>query len=122
MATSPELAERLLKRFKGVPNFDITDAQELVDDAVQVHGLDPSATIPVDKVNLILLYAQAQGALQIALSTAHYFSFQDGEESIDKSSVSDRYRNLANDLRSEYERERNAQAGSRFRAMRRLDR
>lgn len=122
MATSPELAERLLKRFKGVPNFDITDAQELVDDAAQVHGLDPSATIPVDKVNLILLYAQAQGALQIALYTAHYFSFQDGEESIDKSGVSDRYRNLANDLRSEYEREKYEQTGAHFRTMRRLDR
>lgn len=122
MATSPELAERLLKRFNGVPNFDITDAQELVDDAAQVHGLDPSATIPVDKVNLILLYAQAQGALQIALSTAHYFSFQDGEESIDKSGVSDRYRNLANELRSEYEREKYEQTGAHFRTMRRLDR
>lgn len=122
MATSPELAERLLKRFKGVPNFDITDAQELVDDAAQVHGLDPSATIPVDKVNLILLYAQAQGALQIALSTAHYFSFQDGEESIDKSGVSDRYRNLADDLMDEYEREKYEQTGAHFRTMRRLDR
>ena len=39
MATKSELVERLAKRFKGVPNFDITDAEELVDDALKAHGL-----------------------------------------------------------------------------------
>lgn len=116
------LAERLFKRFKGVPNFTIEDAQELVDDALRVHGYEPSATIPHDKENLILLYAQSEGAWQIALSTAHYFSYTDGEESVDKSKVSEQYRKLATDLRKEYEMEKAKETGAGFYIARRIDR
>lgn len=122
MATKSELVERLVKRFKGVPNFDITDAEELVDDALKVHGLAPSAEIPADKSNLVLLYAQAEGARQIALATAHYFRFTDGEESVDKSAVSEQYRKLANDLRKQYEAERAKQTGASFYIAKRTDR
>lgn len=122
MATNLELAERLVKRFKGVPNFDITDAQELVDDALQVQGLDLSADVPGDKTNLVLLYAQAEGAWQIALSTAHYFQYQDGEESVDKSMISEQYRKLAKDLRAEYDAVKVRESGAGFYIAARIDR
>ena len=122
MATSDELAERLLQRFKGVPNFELTDAQELVEESLRVHGLDSSKAVPNDKETLILLYAQTQGAWQIAFSVAHYFKFADGEESVDKSMVSDNYRRLARDLQDEYDKEKGKIFGNNFRLMPRIDR
>lgn len=122
MATSAEIAERLVKRFKGVPNFEITDAQELVDDALQTHGLDASANVPNDKINLVLLYAQAEGAWRIALGTAHYFQYQDGEESVNKSAVSEQYRKLAIDIRKQYEIEKAKESGAGFYIAKRIDR
>ncbi|MED3649956.1 hypothetical protein [Heyndrickxia sporothermodurans] len=122
MAKQNEIAERLLKRFKGVPNYTINDATDIVGDSMQVHGYSLTADVPDDQVTIILLYAQAEGALQIALATAHYFSYTDGEEAVDKSKVSDQYRKLASDLRGEYMREKNANNGTNFRVMRRLDR
>jgi hypothetical protein len=122
MTTKAELAERLLRRFKGVPNFLLTDAEELVDDAMQVHGFASSSIVPESDVNLILLYAQAEGAWQIALATAHYFSYQDGEESVDKSNVSEQYRKLAQDIRGQYEVEKARKSGSSFFIMKRIDR
>ena len=122
MATSQELAERLAKRFKGVPNFRLEDAQDLIDDALIVHGLKPSATIPADKTNLILLYAQAEGAWQIAFSTAHYFQYTDGEESVNKSGISERYRRLATDLRKQYDAEKAKETGASFYLAQRVDR
>src|SRR5690625_3390941 len=122
MAARDELAERLLRRFKGVPNFDITDAQELVDESLHVHGLDASADVPTDKETVVLLYAQFQGTRQIAYSVAHYFKFSDGEESVDKSMIADNYRKLAKDLQEDYEAEKGREFGSNFRIMRRVDR
>lgn len=122
MATKDELAERLVRRFKGVPNFTDSDAKELVNEALLVHGLDPSANIPETQTTLILLYAQAQGARQIAFSVAHYFRFSDGEESVDKSMVADNYRRLARDLQTDYDTEKGRLTGSNFRIMKRVDR
>src|SRR5690625_1486353 len=122
MATSDELAERLLQRFKGVPNFELTDAQELVEESLRVHGLDSSKAVPNDKETLVLLYAQTQGAWQIALSVAHYFSFTDGEESVDKSMIADNNRRLARELQIDYEIENGGIDGNNLRNMPRLDR
>ncbi len=122
MATSAELVERLYRRFKGVPNFELTDAQELVDESLQYHGIASTANIPSDKETAILLYAQVQGAWQIAFSVAHYFKFSDGEESIDKSMIADNYRRLAKDLQTEYDLEMGKQFGNNFRIMPRIDR
>src|SRR5690625_4073331 len=74
MANRTELAERLYRRFKGVPNFDLDDAQELVDESLEFHGYELSADVPADKESMILLYAQKEGAWQIAFSVAHTFS------------------------------------------------
>ncbi len=122
MATSADLAERLYRRFKGVPNFELADAQELVDDSLRYHGLDPSADVPRDKESIVVLYAQVQGAWQIAFSVAHYFKFTDGEESVDKSMIANNYRSLAKDLQVEYDAEMGKFNGNNFRIMKRIDR
>lgn len=122
MATKTEIEERLLRRFKGVPNFGTEDAKELVEESLLVQGLDPSADIPEKQVTLVLLYAQSQGAWQIAFSVAHYFKFSDGEESVDKSMVADNYRRLARELQTDYETESGKLKGSNFRVMKRVDR
>ena len=122
MANRTELAERLYRRFKGVPNFDLDDAQELVDESLEFHGYELSADVPADKESMILLYAQKEGAWQIAFSVAHYFKFADGEESVDKSMVSDNYRRLARDLQDEYDKEKGKIFGNNFRLMPRIDR
>lgn len=122
MADSVELAERLYRRFKGVPNFEESDARELVEDAMQEHGYAPTAEVPKKNERLVLLYAQFQAAWQIAFSVAHYFKFVDGEEEIDKSMVSSNYRSLAKDLQEEYEKERYREHGSAFKIMHRVDR
>jgi len=115
MADEAKLIERLLRRFKGVPNFDETDAQELVQESLEAHGENGSD-------DLLLLYAQMRGAWQIAFSVAHYFRFSDGEESVDKSMVADNYRKLARDTQEEYDKEVGREFGNNFRIMRRIDR
>jgi len=122
MASKDELVERLQRRFKGVPNFGKEDAEELIEESLIFHGLDPSAIIPDKDVTLVLLYAQAQGAWQIAFSVAHYFRFSDGEETVDKSMVADNYRRLARDLQTDYEKEKGKVLGNNFRIMKRIDR
>src|SRR5699024_12185204 len=62
------LIDRLMRRFKGVPNFNEEDAEAIVDEAIEAHDDQASA-------NLILLYAQSQAAWQVAISVAHYFRF-----------------------------------------------
>lgn len=126
MATLAELSERLLKRFKGVPNITIEDATDWTEDAMLEHGYKSSQTVPTESESLILLYAQAEGARQISLATAHYFQYTDGEESVNKSMISEQYRKLALDLKSDYERKKADGAGSiggsRFRGLPRADR
>ena len=124
MATLAEMSERLFKRFKGVPNITLEDATDWTEDAMLEHGYAVVSNVPAEQERLILLFAQSQGAHQIAISTAHYFSYTDGEEQVDKSMISENYRNLASDLRNQYDRLKaeGAGRGSNFKAMRRLDR
>ena len=120
--TAQELAEILFRRFKGVPGFTEVEALELIEDAMRAHGYAPSDSVKPDEVNLVLLYAQYNGAWQIALSVAHYFKFADGEEQVDKSMIADNYRRLAKDLQDDYESEKGKLFGNNFRIMTRLDR
>lgn len=122
MATKTELAERLLTRFKGVPNFTISDAEELISDAMQVHGFAPDSDVPTDSINVVLLYAQAEGAQQIALGSAHYFSYTDGEEGVDKTKVFDNYMKLAQYIRGQYDAENARKSGVKISYMKRVDR
>src|SRR5699024_9440662 len=98
------------------------DAQELVDESLEFHCYELSADVPADKESLILLYAQKEGAWQIAFSVAHYFKFVDGEESVDKLMVADHYRRLEQDLQDDYESEKGKLFGNNFRIMKRIDR
>ena len=120
--TAQELAEILFRRFKGVPGFTEVEALELIEDAMRAHGYAPSDSVKENEVNLVLLYAQSEGAYQIAFSVAHYFRFSDGEESVDKSMVAENYRRLARDLKAEYEAEKGRLHGANFRIMKRVDR
>lgn len=120
--TAQELSELLYRRFKGVPNFTAEDAESLIIDAMRYHGYEPSSSVNKDDVTMLLLYAQYNGAWQVALSVAHYFKFGDGEEQVDKSMVADNYRKLARDLQADYEAEKGRIQGNRFKLMPRIDR
>ena len=120
--SAKELAELLQRRFKGVPGFTPEDADELITDAMRTHGYAPTDGVKEGDINLIVLYAQVQGTWQIAMSVAHYFSFSDGEESVDKSMIADNYRRLAKDLQIDYDTEKGKQFGNNFRIMPRIDR
>src|SRR5690625_7924983 len=104
-----------MRRFKGVPNFDESDAIDLVEEAKEAHESDASD-------ELILLYAQVQRAWQIAIGVAHYFRFRDGVEEVDKSMIADNYRKLAKDLQADYDNEQGRTIGSGFRLMTGIDR
>lgn len=120
--TAEQLAEMLYRRFKNVPSFTEDEALDLINDAMRTHGYKPSDSVKDDEVNLVLFYAQYQGAWQIAIGAAHYFKFGDGEESVDKSMIADNYRKLARDLQNEYETEKGKLHGNNFRIMPRIDR
>jgi hypothetical protein len=125
MATMADLKQRLLGRFKDVPEVSDEDVTEWLDTALNDNGFTSSDDVPADKVSLVLLNAQAEGASTIALSTAHYFSFTDKDQTVDKSGISERYRTLADELWDRYQRkktESNGAKGAKFRVMRRLDR
>jgi hypothetical protein len=121
MANLAELSDRLLRRFKNVPNVSLADATDWTEESMLIHGYTPSDDVPSDKEFLILLYAQAEGAFQIAISAAHYFSYSDGEEQVDKTMISEQYRRIAKDLREEYSRKK-ATDSSRVVFMKRVDR
>lgn len=126
MAKLAELSEMLLKRFKDVPNVTLEDTNNWVERSMLEHGYDLDADVPSNQVLLVLLYAEWDGAMQIALRTAYYFEYKDSDESVDKRNVSEQYRNVAADLWKAYERKKAEGAGglggSRFYVMSRVDR
>jgi hypothetical protein len=125
MATKSELATTLLSRFKGVPNVGQEDVDAWVERSMLEHGYRIDQEVSDDDTLIILLYAEWDGATQLALRTAYYFEYKDSEESVDKRMVSETYRNLADQLWKSYERKKNEvgrTAGPRFRIMPRADR
>lgn len=125
MASLAELSGTLLRRFKNVPNVSLEDTTDWVTLAMAEHDFDATDDVPTEYVNLILLYAEADGAGLISLQTAYYFSYKDGEESVDKRGVSEQYRKVATELWKKYERKKadSGLAGATvFSVMRRADR
>lgn len=122
MATHTELSQRLLARFKNVPNVDASDADEWILTSMNEHGYDVMSDVPTEDITLVLTYAEADGAEQIALRTAYYFSFNDKDEAVDKSMISEQFRKLAVQLRDKYALKKSERSGSRFRIMTRADR
>ena len=124
MANKVEIAALLFNRFGTVPSLTMDDANNVVDEMVLIFGLN-EMDIPVADVSKLMSYASAELAMKIALNTAHYFKFTDGEESVDKSLVSENYRKLANDYRSQYDsmtKEENRKPKSTFKNTHRIDR
>lgn len=125
MANLSELAENLEKRFKGVPNATIEDAENWTERSMLEHGYMAEDDVPDDQKLLVLLYAEWDGTLQLALQTAYYFEYTDGEETVDKAKISEQYRNVAAELRKKYEK-KNVESGpssnTRFTIMTRADR
>lgn len=115
MSRRDELIKIIKNRFSGVPMFGDDDAESLIDDAIYLHSEDSST-------ELLLLYAQYQGAWKIAIGTAYYFKFSDGEESIDRTATADNYRKLASDFKKLYDKESPKGKSGNFRVMSRLDR
>lgn len=125
MATLAELSGTLIRRFKNVPNVGLEDVTDWVMLAMAEHGFEATDDVPLELTNLVLLYAEADGAGAIALYTAHYFSYKDGEESVDKRGVSEQYRKVATELWKKYNTKRansGFAGGTRFSIMKRADR
>lgn len=125
MAKLSELAENLEKRFKGVPNASIEDANNWAERSMLEHGYMADDDVPDNQKLLVLLYAEWDGALQLSLQTAYYFEYTDGEETIDKAKISEQYRKVAVELRKKYENksvESGPSSNTRFTIMTRADR
>jgi hypothetical protein len=126
-----ELRDRLRARFSGVPGVTDTDLDAWLTEASYIYGYSPATVdqVPDNETPLVLLLAQIQGARAIAFQTAHYFKYTDAEESVDKTAVAKQWRDLANDLAEQYEREKSIIDGgggrvesSAFRIAKRADR
>lgn len=107
MARIDELSARLLKRFKEVPNVTLQDATDWMEWSFMEHGYRLEQNVPTALEGLVLMYAEADGASQVALRTADFFEWSDGEEAVDKSMVSDQYRSIADKLWERYYRKKN---------------
>lgn len=125
MASLQEIAERVYQRYKNVPNVTMEDAELWASRAFMEHGYSEDANVPDSRVMLLVLYAEWDGAVNLALNTAYYFQYNDSEESVDKRLVSEQYRRLSSELRKRYDAKKaevGARASSRFNVMTRVDR
>jgi hypothetical protein len=126
MATLSELAVRLQTRFREVPNVDIEDTTAWMEWSLLEHGYRLDQNVPTNALPLVLLYAEADGTSQIALRTAFYFEYRDGEEAVDKSMISDQYKSISEKLWERYYRKKSegtdGAGGSQVAFMQRRDR
>src|SRR5699024_10957929 len=90
--TAEQLAERLLRRFKSVPDYRLEDALEAVEDVMSEEGYEPSDDVPSDDVKVSLRRALISPSSTISLSVAKYFKVTDGDQSLVQSKVSPNYR------------------------------
>lgn len=124
MANKIEISALLYSRFESVPGLSMGDTNAAIDEAIFIFELD-EMDIRSEDVYKVLTYTSAEVAMKIAFNTASYFKFTDGEEAIDKSMVSDNYRKLAREYRSQYEnmtRKEERKATATFTNRHRIDR
>ena len=124
MITKSEIVAMIHSRFGNVPGLTASDVESVVNELVTVFGLDEN-DIPVVDITKFLSYGSAELAMKIALNTAHYFQFTDGEESVNKSMVSENYRKLAAEYRRQFDamtKEENRKPKSKFTNAHRIDR
>lgn len=117
-----DMTKKLYIKFKGVPEFTEEDAEEIMTESIKEHGFTIERGVPSNRQRLILLHAQSEAAYQIAYTTARFFNYTDAEEQVDKTQSSHNYRQLAKEIRKEYESEKDSVQGSQFRVMSRIDR
>lgn len=126
MAKLNDLSSRLLQRFKDVPGVEQDDTESWIESAMNEHGYDKNGDVPLDLVSLVMLYAEADGASQVALRASYYFMYSDKDETVDKTAVADHYRKMADILWDRYNRKRvnspDYGGGSSFKIMTRADR
>lgn len=119
-------SERLLRRFKDVPNVEIKDAEDWMESSMNAHGFTKFENIPSEYASLIMLYAEAEGVTQLSIRTAHFFSFVDKDESVDKTNVAAEYRRMSKELWRNYSRRKEESqligGGSIMHFMKRVDR
>lgn len=121
-----ELVRFLANRFRDVPGVTDEDIEAWAEAALLEHGLKRGDRIPPPLMQLILLFAEADGASQVALKTAHFFKFTDKDESVDKSMISKSYQGVANEAWRRYQQKKDegveGYGGPVVKYMRRIDR
>lgn len=120
MTTKEDLLKKLELKFQGIPNLSSEVVGEWLDEALAEEGFASSSEVPDVAVHRILLCAQIIGVESLALNSAHYFNFRDGEESISKGSISSNYLKQLELLKQKYSRIYGFSGA--FKLMRRLDR
>ena len=102
MAIVEKLQARLTRRFNGINDDQIT---AVIADAIELHEYANAEAVPVADLSLLLAYTSAELATELSVNAASYFSFTDGEESIDKTKVMANYSALADKFKIEYQAE-----------------
>lgn len=103
MASLDEVKEMLGDRLSEVPGMTDGDLLMFTETSFLEHGLRFEQDVPRDRILLILLYAHWDACLQVAFNSARYFSYKDGEETVDKRAVSEQYRRIAAELKRRYD-------------------
>lgn len=126
MAKLEELSERLMRRFRDVPGVKKDDTDGWIELSMNEHGFSGQDDVPLEYVSIVMLYAEADGASQIALRTAYYFEYRDKDETVNKTKVAEQYRKIAETLWDKYKTKRfegvEDIGGSQFHIMTRADR
>lgn len=125
MATLETMTQRLERRFSAVSALPADAAGATMGDTFETFGYELDADVPPKDIGKLLAFASAELATLVAINSAAYFKYTDGEESVDKSMISKEYRELAKLFRDEYQEELDAEdVGSRssFAVMPRRDR
>lgn len=121
-----DIVNRVNSYFEGIDEVTPTDVTIWVNEAKGEHNIRLDEEIPAELVNITVLYARIVGVETLALKTASYFSFTDGEESINKTGISQRYDALALRLRKKYDSDKRDISAlatpAAFRIVRRVDR
>lgn len=103
MATLATMTQRLTRRFIAVTALPADAASETMGDTFETFGYQFDADVPPSDINKLLSFASAELATLVAINSASYFKYTDGEESVDKSMISKEYRELAKSFRDEYQ-------------------
>lgn len=92
--------DRLKTRLSRVPGVTADDIAAWTAEAIKESGLNP-----VEQENVVLFCALGIAYETIASEAARFFSFGDGEESIDKTNIFANYSQLAKDAKKDFRKQ-----------------